>query len=641
MHPRRPLVRCYPQGPARLCRWGSRMCASTASRPFLLAALLFVVAPGLSQAQENPSEAPTPTPSLDIQRFNPVGSYHNFVLVHDGQLLPKRTFGFDVSFNYAYRPLQTVAGDMRRTGGAVDGLFAGQFRAGFAITDWVEVDAGIAFMQIASTGEGILELGGKQQVYSLGDLWIEGRFRVLREENKFLSVAVIPFVTMPTGNPNLFLTSGVPTLGVKAAVSRTMRRVHAAAHFGYRFKPGYAAIGDNIAADDEILWGIGVGASPVPGKFDLNVELSGAGIVGPGLELVGAYDGRAMTHSPAELLVSARLRFPKGFDAVFGGGPGISRGVGTPVFRVFAGLSYGPIRDKDGDGVLEPEDKCPDRPEDRDGFEDLDGCPDPDNDFDGVPDVDDFCPEDPEDADGFADENGCPDHDNDEDGLLDPEDSCPDEAEDMDGHLDDDGCPEPDNDEDGVLDALDKCPLQAEDLDSWRDADGCPELDNDSDGIEDDADLCPNDPENHNGKHDDDGCPDDVLAVISGDRIQLLGDIRFATGGSSPARRSYPTINAVRRLMESHPEISKVRVTVAAEQVSGRRDGRTLADKRAKAVIKQMVRGGLSSDRLASGGASAAPPATKAGESRPSLVEFTIIARSVEVSNEGVAPADD
>jgi len=597
--------------------------------------------PGLSHAQEAASEAPVPLPSLDIQRFVPVGSYHNFMLVHDGQLLPRLKFGFDVSFNYGYRPLQTVASDLRRTGGAVDGLFAGQFRAGFAITDWVEVDAGIAFMQIASTGEDILSLGGKQQVFSLGDLWIEGRFRVLREENKFLSVVIIPFISLPTGNPNLFLTSGVPTLGVKAAVSRTMRRFHTAAHFGYRFKPGYAAVGENIAADDEILWGIGVGASPVPGKFDLNVELTGAGIVGPGLELVGAYDGRAMTHSPTELLVSARLRFPKGFDAVFGGGPGISRGVGTPVFRVFAGLSYGPIRDQDGDGVLDPGDKCPDREEDMDGFEDMDGCPDPDNDFDGIRDVDDFCPEDPEDVDGFADENGCPDEDNDEDGLIDPDDTCPDEAEDVDGYLDEDGCPDPDNDEDGLLDGEDKCPEQAEDHDSWRDGDGCPESDNDSDGIEDANDLCPNDPENVNGKSDEDGCPDDVLAVVQGDQIKLLGEISFGAGSSSPARRSYPTINAVRRLLQQHPEISKLRVTVAAERVRGRRDARTLADRRAKAIIKQLVRGGLASSRVASGGAGAAPAPTKDGESPPSLVEFTIIARSAEASNEGAAPAGD
>ncbi|HEX4423055.1 MAG TPA: OmpA family protein [Kofleriaceae bacterium] len=48
--------------------------------------------------------------------------------------------------------------------------------------------------------------------------------------------------------------------------------------------------------------------------------------------------------------------------------------------------------DMDGDGILDDVDKCPREPEDKDGFQDADGCPDPDNDNDGIPDVDDKCP---------------------------------------------------------------------------------------------------------------------------------------------------------------------------------------------------------------------------------------------------------
>ena len=53
--------------------------------------------------------------------------------------------------------------------------------------------------------------------------------------------------------------------------------------------------------------------------------------------------------------------------------------------------------------------QCPNDPEDKDGFEDADGCPDPDNDQDGIPDVDDKCPNEPETYNGFEDEDGCPD----------------------------------------------------------------------------------------------------------------------------------------------------------------------------------------------------------------------------------------
>lgn len=66
---------------------------------------------------------------------------------------------------------------------------------------------------------------------------------------------------------------------------------------------------------------------------------------------------------------------------------------------------------------------------------------DRDNDF--VPDRDDACPTTPEELDGFEDEDGCPDNDNDGDGVRDALDACDDVQEDLDGVDDEDGCPEP------------------------------------------------------------------------------------------------------------------------------------------------------------------------------------------------------
>jgi hypothetical protein len=65
--------------------------------------------------------------------------------------------------------------------------------------------------------------------------------------------------------------------------------------------------------------------------------------------------------------------------------------------------------DDDGDGNENQTDACPLDPEDFDGFEDSDGCPDPDNDGDGILDSLDQCPSDPETVNGFNDEDGCVD----------------------------------------------------------------------------------------------------------------------------------------------------------------------------------------------------------------------------------------
>ncbi|MDB4954000.1 MAG: OmpA/MotB domain protein [Myxococcales bacterium] len=98
-----------------------------------------------------------------------------------------------------------------------------------------------------------------------------------------------------------------------------------------------------------------------------------------------------------------------------------------------------------------------------------------DADNDGIPDATDKCPKEAEDKDGFQDEDGCPEPDNDKDGVLDAADKCPNEAEDKDGFQDDDGCPDPDNDADGIPDAADKCPDKAETKNGFEDTDGCPD----------------------------------------------------------------------------------------------------------------------------------------------------------------------
>jgi Thrombospondin type 3 repeat/Tetratricopeptide repeat len=127
-------------------------------------------------------------------------------------------------------------------------------------------------------------------------------------------------------------------------------------------------------------------------------------------------------------------------------------------------------RDDDSDGVKNVNDKCPEQAEDKDLFEDDDGCPDLDNDKDGLPDTADKCTMQAEDKDGVQDGDGCPDIDSDKDGLDDTADKCPKEAEDKDGVKDGDGCPDKDTDDDGdgFVGTLDLCPDRA------GTSDGCP-----------------------------------------------------------------------------------------------------------------------------------------------------------------------
>jgi len=85
------------------------------------------------------------------------------------------------------------------------------------------------------------------------------------------------------------------------------------------------------------------------------------------------------------------------------------------------------VLDRDGDGVLDADDKCPDVA----GVVALQGCPDRDG--DGINDEQDKCPT----VKGFARYQGCPIPDTDGDGVNDEEDKCPTRV----GPASNQGCP--------------------------------------------------------------------------------------------------------------------------------------------------------------------------------------------------------
>ena len=253
-------------------------------------------------------------------------------------------------------------------------------------------------------------------------------------------------------------------------------------------------------------------------------------------------------------------------------------------------VGYG---DRDGDGIKDNVDKCPDDPEDKDGFEDEDGCPDLDNDKDGIPDKTDKCPNEPEDKDGFQDEDGCPDPDNDGDGLFDKVDQCPNDPEDKDGFQDDDGCPDPDNDKDGFLDKDDKCPNEP-----GVAPDGCPRKYN--------------------------------LVVVTEKKIELKQTVFFDFNKASIKSVSFALLNDVAQAMVDNPKI-KVEIGGHTDSVGNDAFNLKLSQQRAESVRTYLIKRGIDSNRMVPKGYGENVPIadnrTEAGRSQNRRVEFLITER--------------
>ena len=318
----------------------------------------------------------------------------------------------------------------------------------------------------------------------------------------------------------------------------------------------------------------------------------------------------------------------------FAAGAGIPKtGFQAADVRATIAFMYEPaVEDRDGDGIPDDDDGCPDEAEDKDGFEDSDGCPDLDNDGDGILDVDDACPLVKEDYDGDRDEDGCPEGregDRDGDGIPDVVDDCPDEPEDFDGFQDEDGCPDPDNDGDGIPDEKDLCPNDPEDFDGFEDEDGCPDVDNDADRILDVDDACPNDPETYNGHEDEDGCPDKGLVILEDTQITILEKVYFETDSAIIKSRSFALLDAVAATLNASPQITLVEIQGHADERGSDKYNIKLTRARAASVMNALIERGVIKSRLRSGGYGERCPVdpkhnAKAWE-RNRRVEFKII----------------
>lgn len=246
-----------------------------------------------------------------------------------------------------------------------------------------------------------------------------------------------------------------------------------------------------------------------------------------------------------------------------------------------------------------------------------------DRDGDGILDPDDECPDDPEDMDGDADEDGCPeDGDLDGDGLNDSVDLCIAEPEDADGQADEDGCPDPDDDLDGVLDGDDRCRVDPEDRDGFQDEDGCPDPDNDGDSILDGEDRCPDEP----GPRDEQGCPRVYQDVeVTTTHIRIHQKIHFAFNRARIRSQSFGILDTVVQVLNDYPDIT-LEIQGHTDARGGDRYNQRLSEQRAAAVRQYLIGKGIAESRLASQGYGETQPiesnSTEEGRARNRRVEF-------------------
>lgn len=333
---------------------------------------------------------------VDIERFKPAVTYDGFVTAETSSTRDAGDrYSFGAYLNYARNPLVITDENGDVIGAYVNG------RMGLDLTG-------------AATIYGPLSLGLALPVYGiqtgdydpsfagLGDVRIVPKLRIL-DNRDGLGLALSVEMRAPTHTGDF---SG----GDRGFIAHPKAIID---HFfgnGLRFGLNLGALlkqGDtfgNVTSASEFTYAAALGYrfGGRMGKTEIGAEaVGGVGLAATQIEEV-----------PLELFLYVKRELHPDWEILGGPALGLLAGFGVPIVRGFVGVRYAPTsHDSDGDGVSDPQDKCPDVAEDIDGDTDSDGCPeeDPDSDQDGVADKHDDCPNAQETINGVDDDDGCPD----------------------------------------------------------------------------------------------------------------------------------------------------------------------------------------------------------------------------------------
>ena len=531
--------------------------------------------------------------TLDADRLEPAPAGDPFVGV-DGTKVEPLALSVGLLASYAKDPLVATAGDREAAVIADQFVLHGLVALSFAERVKLHLNLPTTLLQSGdSPSFGGLTLSSPEEVTS-GDLRVGGRVVLNQQQGAVPAIALSLEVWAPTGNESEYTSSGEARLGMGLAAGAQLGDWLWGANLGRRSLSERPLPG--ITWNSQYLGRVGIARRF--SAFQLGVELLGSTVAGAQTRAF------SNTGSNLESWLVGRV-ITRGFWGTLAGGPGLTRGLGTPTYRIVFGLggtldlggkSHGSGSESStGSGTTTTHDQTT-------GTGGNSGS-------------------------ASADSAGSPTtKDTDGDGVADSEDVCPTVSGKMAPPRP--GCP-PDGDSDGVIDAEDACPKVAGTLSPDPKKSGCPE-DRDGDGVIDAEDACADE----RGKRSEDpkknGCPESVRVV--GKQIVILQKINFATGKDEIQNDSYGVLRDVAAVLQQHPDIVRVAVDGHTDNVGREENNMALSRRRAISVVRWLVKEGVDERRLEARGFGPRRPIVKetspAARAKNRRVEFQILKRS-------------
>ncbi len=289
-----------------------------------------------------PQRAVHAAASFDSLSFKPATDQGYYLTVEQSQTLGQWGYAVGLMTEFSNDSVIASTATGARIRDVIEFQVANQLGGAVGLFDWLNAGLLVSFVpyhQFNAVTTGISDNGGK-----MGDIRLNFKGRILNNEKYPVGIALVPFVTFPTGSDSHFVGNGKVTGGAMLVVDSPRvfsERFSAALNIGAQIRSG-AALSSGTSLDDQFLIGAGV-----------NYEVT------EDVQLIAEVNG----WTPLENFWKNNVRNLEGNGAVryfpipglaltAGGGTGILDAIGAPDWRVFVGVGYRKPREEIREEVI-------------------------------------------------------------------------------------------------------------------------------------------------------------------------------------------------------------------------------------------------------------------------------------------------
>lgn len=268
--------------------------------------------------------------SFDTLSFKPATDHGYYLTTQQSQTLGKwgYAFGLTTEFSNDSLVLKNAAG--ARIQDIIENQIATQASGALGLTSWLNVGLNVSFVpfqEFNAIGPIVSDDGAR-----MGDIRLDFKARLLNNEKHPVGIAIVPFVTFPTGSDSHFVGNGKFTGGAVAVLDskRIADRVSLGLNVGAQLRDE-VVLSPGTSIGHQFLYGAGANVGIIKKKLEAIADMSGW----------TTFDDFFGSNS-RNLELNGGLRFfpIDKFAVTAGGGTGFQDGAGAPDWRVFLMLAY-------------------------------------------------------------------------------------------------------------------------------------------------------------------------------------------------------------------------------------------------------------------------------------------------------------